>query len=141
MVLPGSEETDGVEGTERLGAELAAVLRSGQTVLVSGDLGAGKTVFVRGACRALGIESPITSPTFTLARRYDGGRIPVSHLDLYRLADGMPGEDPGILEEEAGPDRLTFIEWPERLPDRWLEPDHRVLIEHLGGDRRRVTVE
>lgn len=73
--------------TEALGARIAERLRPGDLVLLSGELGAGKTTLIRGACRALGIAEPVTSPTFTIGQRYGGGRFPVSHLDLYRLAD------------------------------------------------------
>src|SRR2546430_9775939 len=98
--------------TEAQGAALAARLQPGDLVLVSGEIGAGKTTFVRGACRALGVTVPITSPTFTIGRRYDDGRIPVSHLDLHRLG-GLAGEDPALLEDYVGPDRVAFVEWPE----------------------------
>jgi tRNA threonylcarbamoyladenosine biosynthesis protein TsaE len=111
-------------------------------VLVSGELGAGKTTFVRGACRALGVRGPVTSPTFTIARRYDGD-VPISHLDLYRLGD-LDDEDPALLAGELAPDRVTFVEWPEVGLPVGLEPDRvaaRVTLEHRGGDRRLVAVQ
>ena len=80
-------------------------------VVVSGEVGAGKTTLIRGACRALGVEGPVTSPTFTIGQRYRGGRLPVSHLDLYRLAD-LEGEDPALLDDYLGPDGVAFVEWP-----------------------------
>ncbi|HEU4978920.1 MAG TPA: tRNA (adenosine(37)-N6)-threonylcarbamoyltransferase complex ATPase subunit type 1 TsaE, partial [Solirubrobacteraceae bacterium] len=80
-----SLETRGPQETEAAAAQLAEMLAPGDVVLVSGDLGAGKTTFVRGAARALGVRSPVRSPTFTIARRYEDGRVPVSHLDLFRL--------------------------------------------------------
>jgi tRNA threonylcarbamoyladenosine biosynthesis protein TsaE len=135
-------ETTSAEETERLAARLAGELRPGDVVLLSGDLGAGKTTFVRGACRALGIVGPVTSPTFTLARRYDDGPVPVSHLDLYRLAGGA-GDDPELLEEELAPQRIAFVEWPE-ADDAQLAGARvaaRVRLEHRGGDRRAVTIE
>ncbi len=135
-------ETTGAEETEQLAAQLAASLRPGDVVLLSGELGTGKTTFVRGACRALGVHGPVTSPTFTLARRYEDGPVPVSHLDLYRLADGA-GDDPSLLEEELGPGRIAFVEWPE-ADETQLDGARvaaRVRLEHLGGDRRAVTVE
>ena len=76
-----------------------------------GEVGAGKTTLIRGACRALGVERPVTSPTFTIGQRYGGGRLPVSHLDLYRLAD-LEGEDPALLDDYLGPDGVAFVEWP-----------------------------
>ena len=80
--------TTGPQETEALAAALAAQLRPGDVVVISGDLGAGKTTFVRGACRALGVTGRVTSPTFTIARRYEDGRVPISHVDLYRLEGG-----------------------------------------------------
>jgi tRNA threonylcarbamoyladenosine biosynthesis protein TsaE len=79
--MPTTTETAAPEETEALAAQLARRLRPGDVVLVSGELGAGKTTFVRGACRALGVQAPVTSPTFTIARRYDAS-VPISHLDL-----------------------------------------------------------
>jgi tRNA threonylcarbamoyladenosine biosynthesis protein TsaE len=126
------------EETEAIGAQLAADLRPGDVVLVSGELGAGKTTLVRGACRALGVTEPVTSPTFTIGRRYRG-RVPISHLDLFRLED-VRGEDPGLLEDYLTPDSIAFIEWP--APAARLERPAAVRVEliHQGGDRRLVTV-
>ena len=118
--------------TERLGAELARTLRPGDLVLVSGELGSGKTTFVRGACRALGVSGPVTSPTFTIGHLYDGD-VQVAHLDLYRL-DTI---DPSILEDYVTPERITFVEWPAALENA----THRVKLEHAGGDRRTIQVE
>ena len=106
-------QTGSAAETEAVAAALAADLRAGDVVLVSGELGAGKTTFVRGACRALGIGVPVTSPTFTIARRYEDGRVPVSHLDLFRLTEGLGDEEPELLDDELGPDRVAFVEWPE----------------------------
>jgi tRNA threonylcarbamoyladenosine biosynthesis protein TsaE len=130
--------TDGPEATERAGAQLAARLRPGDVVLVSGELGAGKTTFVRGALRALGVEGPITSPTFVVGHLYDG---PFAHLDLYRLA-GMGGEDPGLLDPFFAPDAIVFVEWPEHAADAF-PPErvaHRVVLGHAGGDSRTIEV-
>src|SRR3954469_25566834 len=92
-----SSVTAGPGATERAGAALAARLAPGDVVLVSGELGAGKTTFVRGALHALGVRGPITSPTFVVGHAYEGTTGPVSHLDLYRLA-GIGDEDPGLLD-------------------------------------------
>src|ERR1700751_2692927 len=105
-------ETSDPEQTEALAAELAAVLAPGDVVLVEGELGAGKTTFVRGACRALGSGGGVTSPTFTIGQRYDAS-VPVSHLDLYRVAD-LGSEDPDLLVDYIAPDRIAFVEWPEK---------------------------
>jgi tRNA threonylcarbamoyladenosine biosynthesis protein TsaE len=136
------ERTDGPEATERAGAELAATLGPGDVVLVSGELGAGKTTFVRGALRSLGVSGPVTSPTFVVGHVYEGRDGPLSHLDLYRLA-GMAGEDPGLLEDFFGPGTIAFVEWPEQAAGAW--PGERVAahvrLAHAGGDGRTIEVE
>ncbi len=131
--------TTGPEATEAVAAQLAERLRPGDVVLVSGELGAGKTTFVRGAARALGVSEPVTSPTFTIGQRY-AGRVPVSHLDLYRL-EGLEGEDPGLLDDYLTPDAIAFLEWPQAALPRLGEIAARVRLEHRGGDRREVTIE
>ena len=140
--MPAPSETDGPAATEQAGAALAGELRPGDVVLVSGELGAGKTTFVRGACRALGVTGAVTSPSFTIARRYDGA-VAISHLDLYRLGD-LGDEDPALLADELAGDRIAFVEWPEVGAPVGLEPERvaaRVRLEHRGGDRRRVTID
>jgi tRNA threonylcarbamoyladenosine biosynthesis protein TsaE len=140
--VSGRSETDGPGATERAGAELAATLRPGDVVLISGDLGAGKTTFVRGALRALGVTGPVTSPTFVVGHAYEGRDGPLAHLDLYRLA-GMADEDPGLLDPFFVPGTIAFVEWPEQAEGAW--PDGsvaaRVRLEHAGGDRRTIDVE
>ena len=132
------KHTSTPEQTEAAGAALAADLAPGDVVLVSGELGSGKTTFVRGACRALGVEGPVTSPTFTIGHVLDGSPE-VAHLDLYRL--GSPaGEDPALLDDYLTPERVAFVEWPERAQPRLDRVAYRVLLEHAGGDRRRITV-
>jgi tRNA threonylcarbamoyladenosine biosynthesis protein TsaE len=127
--------------TEAVGARLAAKLRPGDVVLVAGELGAGKTTFVRGACRALGITVPVTSPTFTIGQRY-AGPIPVAHLDLFRV-DSLDEEEPGLLADYLDPSCVAFIEWP---PDQVWERGgpagivRRVGIEHAGGDQRLIEI-
>jgi len=136
-------ETDGAAATERAGADLAAELRPGDVVLVSGELGAGKTTFVRGALRALGVSGPVTSPTFVVGLLYDGRGGPLAHLDLYRLA-GLHDEEPGLLDPYFGPGTVTFVEWPERVEAAELLADRPVVrhvtLEHAGGDTRRIEV-
>ena len=146
-------ETVGAAQTEALGAELAAVLAPGDVVLVEGELGAGKTTFVRGACRELGVTDPVTSPTFTIGQRYRG-RVLISHLDLYRLlgepggaevpAGEIQGEDPALLADYIGSDTIAFVEWPvgnERALAAHARIAHRVRLSHAGGDRRVVEIE
>jgi tRNA threonylcarbamoyladenosine biosynthesis protein TsaE len=128
------------EATERAGAELAATLKPGDVVLVSGELGSGKTTFVRGALHALGVTGPVTSPTFVVGVAYEGSDGPLAHLDLYRLG-GMGGEDPGLLDPFFAPDTIAFVEWPESAPGAW--PEERVVrhvkLEHAGGDEREIA--
>jgi tRNA threonylcarbamoyladenosine biosynthesis protein TsaE len=135
-------ETADPTETEALAAELAAGLSAGDVVLVEGELGAGKTTFVRGACRALGVAGVVTSPTFTIGQRYPAA-VPVSHLDLYRVLD-LDGEDPDLLDDYLGPDRIAFVEWPRSATATIAGLSRvaaRVRIEHGGGDRRVVTIE
>ena len=133
------ESTSAAE-TEALGARVAERLRPGDVVLLSGDLGAGKTTLIRGACRALGVAEPVTSPTFTIGRRYRGGRLPVSHLDLYRLGD-LGSEDPALLDDYLGPAEVTFVEWPDAGADHLGRPAIVIRLAHLNGERRKVEVE
>lgn len=122
--------------TEEIGATLARDLEPGDVVLVRGDVGAGKTTLVRGACRELGIGGPVRSPTFTIGIRHRG-RVDVSHLDLYRLGD-MSAEDPGLLDDYLTPDAIAFVEWP-KVADWPAEPTLVIDIENRRGDRRRIT--
>src|ERR1700722_6535882 len=107
--------TSSAAETERLAAEVARELRPGDVVLLAGELGAGKTTFVRGAARALGVTGPVTSPTFTIGQRYPaaGPGAFVTHLDLYRIAE-LGDEDPDLLADYVGPDTIAFVEWPQR---------------------------
>ena len=114
-------------------------LRPGDVVLVGGELGSGKTTFVRGACRALGVVEPVTSPTFTIGRLHSG-RVEIAHLDLYRLGS-LAGEDPALLDDYLTPERIAFVEWPDAARPLVERPAARVRLSHLGGDRRRVSVE
>jgi tRNA threonylcarbamoyladenosine biosynthesis protein TsaE len=133
-------ETNSAAETEALGARIAERLGSGDLVLLSGDLGAGKTTLVRGACRALGFDGPVTSPTFTIGQRYEGGRLPVSHLDLYRLQD-LEGEDPALLEDYLGSGSVAFVEWPGAGSDRLGRPALEVRLTYEGEERRRIEVD
>jgi tRNA threonylcarbamoyladenosine biosynthesis protein TsaE len=131
-------ESASAEETERIAARLAERLSVGDVVTVSGELGSGKTTFIRGACRALGVDGPVTSPTFTVGHRYRGDPD-VSHLDLYRFARVSPAEW-GDLEpyfDEA----ICFVEWPEAAADALPPVRATVLLRHANGDRRLISVE
>jgi len=124
--------------TEELAAQLALSLELGDVVTVSGELGSGKTTFVRGASRALGVTEPVTSPTFTIGHRYHG-RVDVSHLDLFRFRDVSAAEWGDI--EPYFDDAIVFIEWPEAGAGMLPPPRVAVRLEHDEGDTRLVTIE
>ena len=132
-------ETETPEQTEAAGAELARRLDPGDVVLVSGELGSGKTTFVRGACRALGVESPVTSPTFTIGQVYPAARAEVAHLDLYRVGS-LRAEDPALLDDYLTSERIAFVEWPEAGEAAVERVAARVRLEHAGADRRRIEI-
>ncbi|MDR1960679.1 MAG: tRNA (adenosine(37)-N6)-threonylcarbamoyltransferase complex ATPase subunit type 1 TsaE [Gracilibacteraceae bacterium] len=124
--------------TERGGAALGACLRGGDAVLVSGDLGAGKTVFVRGAGGALGVTAPITSPTFTLIEEYAArGRARLVHMDLYRLERAEEAEVIGVFDFFR-PDAIVFVEWPELIEAAMPPEALRVEIKGSGATERRA---
>jgi tRNA threonylcarbamoyladenosine biosynthesis protein TsaE len=133
-------ESESPEQTESLAADLASSLRGGEVLALHGDLGAGKTRFVRGLLRGLGgSERAVSSPTFMLLNVYPGGRLTVYHLDAYRVAGADDFEAIGFSEllEQGG---VVVVEWAERV-GRLLPPDRiDVTIEHLGEDRRRITL-
>jgi tRNA threonylcarbamoyladenosine biosynthesis protein TsaE len=139
--MPRRAESSSPEETEALGAELATTLQPGDVVLVEGELGAGKTTFVRGACRELGVTAVVTSPTFTIGQRYEAP-VPVSHVDLYRIAD-LGAEDPDLLDDYLRADTIAFVEWPqgaETAVGALARIVARVRLAHAGGDRRTVEI-
>ena len=113
-------------------------LRAGDVVAVSGELGSGKTTFVRGACRALGVTGPVTSPTYTIGHRYDAP-VPISHLDLYRF-EGMSDADWGALEPYFD-DAIVFVEWPEAAGASLPAPRLRVRFHHVDETRRLIVFD
>jgi tRNA threonylcarbamoyladenosine biosynthesis protein TsaE len=128
-------ETASPEETEALAAGLAARLERGDVVTVSGELGTGKTTFVRGACIALGVREHVTSPTYTIGHRYDG----VSHLDLYRF-EQVTDADWGALEPYFE-GSIVFVEWPERAGGRLPPPRVTVRLGHVDDTHRSIAVE
>jgi tRNA threonylcarbamoyladenosine biosynthesis protein TsaE len=131
-------ESGGPEETEALAAALAAELRAGDVVTVSGELGAGKTTFVRGACRALGVTENVTSPTFTIGHRYTA-EPPVAHLDLYRF-QGVSAAEWGDLEPYFE-GTIAFVEWPEAGAGALPEPRVRLRLEHADETTRRIHLD
>jgi tRNA threonylcarbamoyladenosine biosynthesis protein TsaE len=131
-------ESSSPEETERIAANVAADLRPGDVVTVSGELGSGKTTFVRGACRALGVQGPVTSPTFTVGHRYRG-HVDVSHLDLYRFEGVSPAEWGDLEPYFDG--AVCFVEWPEAAGDGLPDPRFRIRLSHAGEDRRLIAVQ
>jgi tRNA threonylcarbamoyladenosine biosynthesis protein TsaE len=123
--------------TRALAAGLAGGLAAGTILLLSGDLGAGKTAYVRGLAEGLGLDPDVvTSPTFTLVHEYRGGRLPLVHVDLYRL-DAADLAELG-LDEDLAAAGVVAVEWPERLT-RAIPGAVRIRIEDAGGDERIIT--
>lgn len=134
-------ETRGPGETARLASDFGSRLRPGDLVLLEGEVGAGKSTFARAAMRALGVEGPIPSPTFTIGRAYRG-RLPVSHIDLYRLGP-LGNEIPDLLGEYLDPAGVTFVEWPGSGGEEirsGSKREIRVGFEHVDEDVRRITV-
>jgi len=130
--------TSSPDETEALGARLGLSLRPGDLVLVSGELGSGKTTFIRGACRALGVTRPVTSPTYTIGHRYEG-HVLVSHLDLYRF-ETVTEADWADLEPYFD-DSVVFVEWPDAGSGRLPRPQVSVRLAHVSPERREVQIE
>jgi tRNA threonylcarbamoyladenosine biosynthesis protein TsaE len=131
-------ETASEAETQAVAAELAGELRPGDVVTVSGELGSGKTTFVRGAARALGVRQPVTSPTYTIGHRYDGD-VDVSHLDLYRFTS-LSHAEWGDLEPYFE-DAIVFVEWPEAAAGTLPSPRARVRLRHVSEKRRGIEIE
>jgi tRNA threonylcarbamoyladenosine biosynthesis protein TsaE len=129
------------EETAAVGRELAATLSAGDVLLLYGDLGAGKTAFVRGLAEGLGVSrDEVSSPTFTLIQEYRGGRLALFHADLYRIDDPREFDELGL--DEIALDGVLAIEWAEKLAAR-LTPSRyaAVRIEHAAGDTRRIRID
>lgn len=133
-------ETKSPEETEAFGAGLGKMLAPGIVMALYGELGAGKTHFVRGICSALGVpESLVTSPTFTIVNEYAAPNFPVYHIDAYRIANVAEFFELGY-EEYFFDDALCLIEWPERIEQLLPEDTLRLRLSHLGADRRRIEL-
>ena len=131
--------THSPEETEKIGEALAKSLQPGTVLAYRGDLGAGKTAFTRGLARGLGCKKTVTSPTYTIVNEYLGGRLPLFHFDMYRLASSDDLWDIGwedYLEREG----VCAVEWSENVQDA-MENAVTVTIEKLGENTRRITIE
>ena len=131
-------ETDSAAATMALGRQLAETLHAGDVLALEGEVGAGKTHLVKGIAAGLGVDpKTVTSPTFGLIQLYDGGSVPLVHIDLSRL-DRASDLD-GIGFDEALDERaVCLVEWPELAAGRMPTGTIRLCLTHLGGDRRRV---
>jgi tRNA threonylcarbamoyladenosine biosynthesis protein TsaE len=139
MTEPRVRHSRSEEDTAAIGRELAGSLSAGDVVLLIGDLGAGKTALVRGLAEGLGVPAAdVSSPTFTLVQEYRGGRLPLFHVDLYRLDDPREIDDLGL--DEIAEEGVLAIEWAERHP-RPPRGVVRIRIEHAGETERRIVVE
>jgi tRNA threonylcarbamoyladenosine biosynthesis protein TsaE len=134
LVLP----SNGPDDTARMAKAIAPELRAGDVVLLVGELGTGKSTFVRGVASSLGVTEYVTSPTFSVAQRYDSGAVPIAHLDAYRLVD-PDDEDFELTLDVIGEDAVAFIEWPDALADRLPEARLTITLEHGGGDARLLA--
>jgi len=130
--------TASAEETEAVAARLAERLALGDIVTLSGELGSGKTTFVRGACRALGVARPVTSPTFTIGHRYRGRDLDISHLDLFRFSGFSPAEWGDVEPYFEG--AVVFVEWPEAGLEALPCARVAVRLEHAGGDQRQLEI-
>ena len=131
--------SDSPQATEKFAADVAKLLRPGDVMLLVGELGAGKTTFVRGVAQALGVRDRVTSPTYAIGNVYAGQQMQLAHVDLYRL-DVLEGTDQAVLDDYMGPGCVTFIEWPhDELADM---PSVRavVALTHAGGESREISV-
>lgn len=119
---------------------MAAKLLPGDLVLLTGELGSGKSTFVRGAARAMGVSGPVTSPSYTIGNLLTGDGVEIAHLDLYRL-DKLDLDDEAALEDFLAPDRITFVEWPRDDMARLGDARAVVTFNHAGGDSREIAVQ
>jgi len=138
VTLLRTGETHSEEETAAVGRDLAARLSPGDVLLLFGDLGAGKTAFVRGLAEGLGVSrDEVSSPTFTLIQEYRGGRLPLFHVDLYRIEDPREFDELGL--DEIAEEGVLAIEWADRLPSP-PPAAVRVSIAHAGDDARRIEI-
>jgi len=139
MITSQRVETHGADETLKFGEQLAATLHPGDVLALSGDLGAGKTVLIKGIARGLGVTQDVTSPTFTLVHEYPGGRLPLFHIDLYRLDTVDQALAIGI-EEYLNGSGITAIEWAEKIAPLLPPRTTRIRMESVAENVRRIEV-
>ncbi|MCL6107043.1 MAG: tRNA (adenosine(37)-N6)-threonylcarbamoyltransferase complex ATPase subunit type 1 TsaE [Actinobacteria bacterium] len=123
--------------TGKLAASIARLLKPGDAIFLSGELGAGKTVFIRTAAKELGVDTPVTSPSFTIGQTY-AGMVKIHHLDLFRLAE-VTGADAAELEPFFEADAITFVEWPQRGAGGLAEPAMIIQLDHIDETSRLIS--
>ena len=136
--FPSSLLSSSEEETLAHAAEFASRLKAGDAVALHGPLGAGKTLFCRGVARALGYEGPVSSPSYALVHEYEA-RVPVYHMDLYRLAPGADWEEIGLAHYLDG-HGICLVEWPERLPEGWSPFTYEVTLDYAGDTSRSIKI-
>lgn len=143
MALKTSTEhfrSESESATAEIAREFAAALRPGDVVLLQGELGSGKTAFVRAAAAALGVESRVTSPTFAIGNIYKGNGVEIAHLDLYRLAE-IDTSDEAVVDDFLTSARIGFVEWPHAELAGDFGPRAIVSLSHAGGDQREIEIQ
>jgi tRNA threonylcarbamoyladenosine biosynthesis protein TsaE len=138
--------TESAQGTQKLGEKIANNIGSNTVICLYGDLGSGKTTFVQGLARGLGIKKRILSPTFILMRQYPINHYPLSinhfyHIDLYRIKDKIDAEALGLTEIWSDPRNLVVIEWPEKIEKMLPKKRINIYFEYLGELERKITVK
>lgn len=132
--------TEGPEETRAFGTLLANRLQAGDVLLLTGDLGAGKSELTRGIAKGLGVTETVTSPTFTILNVYESGKIPLYHFDWYRLQDSDELYDMG-MDEYLGGDGIAVVEWPERCEDAIPEKHLMIRIDTIDENTRKITLQ
>ena len=133
--------TNSQQQTEDFAEQFATTLIGGETILLNGDLGAGKTHFVKGIAKGLGIDDVITSPTFALHNQYEGGRLVLNHFDFYRIMDPAEAEILGLNEFFGDKSSVSCIEWSENITELLPRDCIIVTIEKLGDTSRQITIQ
>lgn len=133
--------TNSFEETQKAGFDFAKTLKGGDVVCLHGDLGGGKTTFVQGLAKGLGIEKKIISPTFIIMRSYELGSKNFYHVDLYRVENERDIEGLGLLDLMENEDAIVVIEWAEKIEDNLPEKRKDIFFEYLDEDKREILIK